>query len=148
MEIREVNTIEEARECDKLLTELIRDEITYNKNIDPTFVVKNYFENLYMKDNNLLLIAVENNNISGYIFVREIKEEGFKNVMLIDGLYVNEEYRNQGIASKLIEESLKWIKEQGSEAVKIKVMSDNIKAVNLYQKFGFTELSKELINYL
>lgn len=148
MEIREVNTIEEARECDKLLTELIRDEITYNKNIDPTFVVKNYFENLYMKDNNLLLIAVENNNISGYIFVREIKEEGFKNAMLIDGLYVNEECRNQGIASKLIEESLKWIKEQGSEAVKIKVMSDNIKAVNLYQKFGFTELSKELINYL
>lgn len=148
MEIREVKSIEEARECDKLLTELIRDEVTYNKNIDPTFVVNNYFENLYMKDNNLLLIAVDNDNIYGYIFVREVKEEGFKKAMLIDGLYVNEEYRNQGIASKLIEESLKWIKEQGALAIKIKVMSDNIKAVSLYQKFGFTELSKELINYL
>ena len=34
MEIREVNTLEEARFCDTLLTKLISDEYQYNKLIN------------------------------------------------------------------------------------------------------------------
>ena len=148
MEIREVNTLEEARFCDTLLTKLISDEYQYNKLINPNFIVTNYFENIYMNDNNILLIAKED-NICGYIFVKEIDSEidNIK-VMLIDGLYVETEYRNKGIASSLIEAALEKCKEKNVTAVKIKVMTSNTSAVKLYEKFNFTEQAKEMINYL
>lgn len=148
MEIREVNTLEEARLCDTLLTKLISDEYQYNKLINPNFIVTNYFENIYMNDNNILLIAKED-NICGYIFVKEIDSEidNIK-VMLIDGLYVETEYRNKGIASSLIEVALEKCKEKNVTAVKIKVMTSNTSAVKLYEKYNFTEQAKEMINYL
>ena len=146
MEIRKVKTIEEAKICDSLLTKLIQDESKYNEMINPNFIVNNYFENIYNNENNTLLIAVTNNEIVGYIFVKTIEAEiENQRLALIDGLFVLEEYRGKGIASSLINESLKWTKENNINIVKIKVMSNNINAVKLYEKFKFTELSKEMI---
>lgn len=148
MEIREVKTIEEARICDELLTLLIRDESKYNKAIDENFTVNNYFENIYFNKNNNLLIALINDEIVGYVFAKEIENDETIKSVLIDGLFVKEEYRNQGIASALIENIVKVIKEKGITAIKIKVMSNNTNAIHLYQKYGFEELSKEMINYI
>lgn len=149
MEIREVKTIEEARVCDTLLTKLIQDEAKYNKLINPNFIVNNYFENIYMNNTNSLLIAVDNNIIIGYIFNKLIDSEVDNiKVSLIDGLYVESEYRNKGIASSLIEASLKWAKENNINAVKIKVITENQAALKLYEKYNFGEIAKEMINYI
>lgn len=148
MLIKKVETIEEARVCDTLLTKLIQDESKYNKLINPNFVVNNYFTNIYDNTDNCLLIATNEDSVTGYIFVKRIESETSDIVVLIDGLYVEKEYRNQGIASSLIDSALAWCKENSINAVKIKVMTNNENALKLYQKYGFNELSKELINYL
>jgi len=51
----------------------------------------------------------------------------------VDYIFVKEEYRNNGIASELINYFLK--KEEPD--VSLEVKCDNIAAINLYKKFGF-----------
>ena len=148
MEIREVKTIEEARMCNNLLTELIRDESKYNKNLADNFVVNNYFENIYLNKNNLLLISVIDNEIVGYAFAKKISSDEIIKSVLIDGIYVIESARNKGIATKLIERIQKWCKEKEIDEIKIKVVIANKSAYNLYKKLGFDDYSIELTKSL
>ena len=59
-------------------------------------------------------------------------------------LYVCEKYRNQGIATKLIEECKKWAIEVGAKVFELNVLSENEKAINLYRKIGFGEVEKKM----
>lgn len=69
--IKEVNSIEDANVCDKLLTELIRDERKYNDSLDEDIIVTNHFSEI-LKDNNVVLIAYYlDNEIVGYILIRK-----------------------------------------------------------------------------
>ena len=127
-----------ANYCDELLTKLIEDEKNYDSSLSDSFKVTNYFKNIIKNTNNYLLCYEENNTIKGYIFLKEIKDDN-KNGYLIDGLYVLKEYRNNKIASSLIEESFKILKEKKIDFIDINVLSDNLVAINLYRKFGFQD---------
>ena len=129
---------ERANICDNLLTKLIQDERQYDKSIDKGFVVKDYFKNVIKNEENILLCYEENNIIKGYIYLKQIINNNKKGY-LIDGLYVEELYRNKSIASKLIEKALNITKDNGIEVLEINVMSQNKKAIKLYKKYGFNE---------
>lgn len=49
------------------------------------------------------------------------------------------DYQGKGLANILLEESLKFVKAMGYQ-VKLEVHNSNIKAINLYKKFGFEYL--------
>ena len=49
------------------------------------------------------------------------------------------DYQGKGLANILLEESMKFVKSMGYQ-VKLEVLNSNIKAINLYKKFGFTRL--------
>jgi ribosomal protein S18 acetylase RimI-like enzyme len=49
------------------------------------------------------------------------------------------EYQRKGLSKMLLKESLKFVSEKGSQ-VKLEVHSGNLKAINLYKKFGFALL--------
>jgi ribosomal protein S18 acetylase RimI-like enzyme len=51
------------------------------------------------------------------------------------------EYQGQGLSKILLSESLKFVKENGAQ-VKLEVHSGNLKAINLYKKFGFVHLGE------
>ncbi len=53
-------------------------------------------------------------------------------------LAVKKEYQNMGIASKLLEESFKILKENKVLFYTLEVREHNEKAINLYKKHGFT----------
>lgn len=127
---------ERANACDILLTKLIQDERKYDNLIDKDFIVKDYFKNIVKNEDNILLCYEENNTIKGYIYLKFVNIDEKKGY-LIDGLYVEEEYRKNGIASKLIEHALTVIK--NVDFIDINVMAHNIDAINLYKKFGFNE---------
>ena len=124
-----------ANYCDLLLTKLILDERKYDKSIDKDYTVNNYFKNVIKDKNNILLCYEEDNIIKGYIYLKKI-ENGY----LIDGLYVLEEYRNNGIAHALIDKALMIIKEKNGVFVDINVMSNNIEAIKIYKSYGFNEI--------
>ena len=124
--------------CDSLLTKLIQDERQYDNSIDVNFKVKDYFKNVIKNKNNMLLCYEEDEIIKGYIYLKLIDNDNKKGY-LIDGLYVDTEYRNNGIATMLIEKSLNIIKDTNVDFVDINVMSTNRVAINLYKSFGFNE---------
>lgn len=133
-----VSDEERASTCDILLTKLIQDERQYDNSIDKDFVVNNYFKNIIKNENNILLCYEEDNIIKGYIYLKPVNNDS-QNCYLIDGLYVDNEYRNKGIATKLIENALNVIKETNAAVVDINVMANNSVAISLYKRFGFNE---------
>ncbi len=138
-----IRVLDEGRAsmCDMLLTKLIQDERQYDNSIDKDFVVNNYFKNTIKNENNILLCYEEDNIIKGYIYLKPVNNDN-QNGYIIDGLYVDIAYRNNGIATKLIDNALTIIKDV--DFIDINVMSRNIDAVNLYKKFGFNEFKISL----
>ena len=151
MIIKKVSCIEEAKECDKLLTLLIQDEKKYNENIKEDYKLDNWYPNLIDKDNNQLFIAVYNNEIVGYAYVKIITSSDSPEIYTeasISGIYVKENFRRQGIATKLINEAKKWCINKGVSYLKLNVLEGNSTALNLYKKLGFNDFSRILRNKL
>ena len=142
MVIKEVETIEEATICDQLLTKLINEEKEYDDNIADNFVVNGWFTSIYPKDNKALYIAILDNKIVGYVYVKKMqlgdsnkeKEEAF-----IDGLYVIEEYRHKGIASSLINQAKEWCVNNNIKTIGLNVLCSNERAKSFYYKEGFKD---------
>ncbi|MGC8992263.1 MAG: GNAT family N-acetyltransferase, partial [Thermoplasmata archaeon] len=53
------------------------------------------------------------------------------------GIAIKSGFRHEGIGSALMEESIKWAKEQNIEKITLEVFSTNTNAIELYKKFGF-----------
>lgn len=138
--IKRVTTEIEANECDKMLNELIIDEKKYNKFIEEDFKVKFYYKNIMDKEENILLVDKENINdeeiIRGYVFARPIRDDEIEGY-LINALYVKEEYRNMGIAKKLLNEVMNLVKEKNPKFIDINVMYDNDIAKKIYDELNF-----------
>ena len=141
--IIKVNSIDDCKICDNFLTLLIQDERKYDTTIDEKFVVKDYFINMINNQNILLLYKSENKPI-GYIFAKKIDDK-----YLIDGLYIDINFRNKGIATKLIKVIIKEIYSLGDYKIFINVLKKNKVAVNLYKNIGFiVEQEDELKFYM
>ena len=80
------------------------------------------------------LVAKIENKIVGYIGMWFVMDECH-----ITNVAVHSEYRNQGIASKLINEMLKLCKEHATTYIMLEVRINNIPAQKLYSKFNFKE---------
>ena len=57
-------------------------------------------------------------------------------------LVVNEEYRNQGIGTKMIRYARQISKKDGYSYIVLNVDNDNTEAERLYKKLGFVEIGK------
>lgn len=141
--IVKVNSIEDCKICDNFLTLLIQDERKYDNTIDEKFAVKDYFINMINNQNILLLYKKENKPI-GYIFAKKVDDK-----YLIDGLYVDFNFRSKGVATKLIKEIIREIYLLGDYKIFINVLKKNKVAVSLYKNIGFmVEQEDELKFYM
>lgn len=64
----------------------------------------------------------------------------YERIELVD-IYVLEEYRNQKIATKLIEKMLEDATNNNVKSISLEVRKDNEKAIKLYNKFDFKEVA-------
>ena len=136
--IEKIKTKELADKCDELLTKLIHDERQYDDSIDPDFKVSNYFNNFVNDEDKLLLGYLVDNTLVGYIYAYETVSNNIKG-LLIDGLYVETDYRNRGIAKELINEVVLEAENREAKFIDIKVMSKNDVAKHLYNSLDFNE---------
>ncbi|MDY3800610.1 MAG: GNAT family N-acetyltransferase [Bacilli bacterium] len=131
--IKQVTNVVDADRCDELLTKLIQDERQYNDTIDENYIVTNHFNKMLDDENIIILAYYINEIIVGYILIRRMAN----NTCLLDGLYVEKEYRNKGIGNSLLKEAISRIKNMNVKYVDINVMYNNIIAKHIYEKLGF-----------
>lgn len=129
--IVKVSNVDDCNICDKFLTLLIQDERKYDNTIDENFIVNNYFINM-INGQNILLLYKDKTVPTGYIFAKRV-DSGY----LIDGLYVDINFRNKGIAKILIKEIIREICLLGNYDIYINVLKENKTAINLYKNMGF-----------
>ena len=133
--IKQVTNVVDANRCDELLTKLIQDERQYNDTIDENYIVTNHFNKMLNDENIIIQVYYINKIIVGYILIRRTDN----NTCLLDGLYVEKEYRNKGIGKSLLTEAILRIKNMNIKYIDINVMYHNIIAKHIYEKLGFVE---------
>ncbi|MGN6619356.1 MAG: GNAT family N-acetyltransferase [Ilyomonas sp.] len=72
-----------------------------------------------------------------YSSVRAIKN------WILNDLYVDKEYRKQGIGEKLIKTAMSFAKENNANFVQLSTAIDNYTAQSLYEKIGFEKQDPE-----
>lgn len=76
-------------------------------------------------------------------FQQELKEK-LKHKGSISGMYIDFEFRNQGIAHALLDELFLLIQKlEGLEQVQLSVVTTNQTAIRLYESFGFKQYAME-----
>ena len=71
--------------------------------------------------------------------VRKKAENGTGIMGLFDELYIDDMARGAGLGQNLLDETMKWMKEQGINRVKLHAYSWNDNAKRLYERNGFKE---------
>ena len=86
----------------------------------------------------IMLIAKENGKIVGDASLsrlpRRMKHRGDLCVSVLKKCW------NRGIGSQLLNEIIKFAKENSFEIIDLQVRSDNLSAIHLYEKFGFKKV--------
>ena len=88
--------------------------------------------NFYEMNMNGFLVAVENDEIVGFVVGYQLNDEG-----RIFALAVKDEYKSRGIGTKLTHAILKIFYENSLRSVSLEVRVSNIRAQKLYQRVGF-----------
>ncbi len=83
------------------------------------------------------LVAVDNDTPIGYIGYWKVIDEGH-----ITNIAVSPEYRRCGIASQLLEKTIKTAYNENLCLLTLEVRKSNIAAKNLYEKYGFVRLGE------
>ena len=130
----------------KLYKQLYASEKIYDSNIIDEYKIDNKEEkvikNRIQSRKELLLVAMKDKKvvglIDGYIINSTLLKE---KISYIDHLVVDEKYRNQKIATELINEFINKSKKKNAKYIKLCAFKNNEKAINLYKKFDFLEYS-------
>lgn len=134
-------TKEDVSKANEFLTRLIQDEKKYNSNINEKCVVKSFYEKNLNNQNCCILFAKNDEEIVGYLygFFRD-DSANINKISKLDAMFVDENYRGQKIADKLIEEFKRWSMRKDCKHIELNVCNSNIVAFNLYKKHGFKEV--------
>lgn len=93
-------------------------------------------KNIQTELNEYRIIEAKNKRIGCYLVVK--KEDG----VMLDEIFLEDEYRNKGIGSAIINEILKK-----NNIVYLWVYKDNINAIRLYKKAGFNIIEETNTRY-
>ncbi len=138
---------DDIKEINNLLTDLIQDERQYDENINKDYAVKNYYEQFFEKKDSCIIVAKnENNTILGYGFgfIMDYGNVYDNKVAQLDAIYIKPEYRKKGIARQIIKYFTEWSKNNKVLYIELKVCNNNNKAIELYEKEGFSTDKKIL----
>lgn len=87
---------------------------------------------LFHMDSAFVFLLKQNETNSGFVFFQLVASE----IEILD-VGVLADCRNQGVASKLLENLFQFAKDHAVETIHLEVRSKNVAAVNLYMKHRF-----------
>ena len=143
IEIKEISSIQLEEYKMFLATGLQSDEdtllITPRDNLNAAFPTKD-------RTDSFTLGAYAKNVLAGVAsFARDGEDrEKLRHKGILFTMYVSKEFRGQGIARQLLEEIIKRAKTiPGIEQINLIVLTGNLRAKQLYEKFGFEKYGTE-----
>lgn len=120
------------------------DNLTFGKDGIPITVEneEDYLQTMANSLNDLYLLAIENDKIVGSCTLSSYKKERLKHRATI-GISILKDMWGKKVGTKLLKETLEFAKNSFNiEIISLEVRSDNIRAINLYKKFGFEKIGK------
>jgi ribosomal protein S18 acetylase RimI-like enzyme len=141
-------TVEDIEAINKLFYELDTDAI----NMQPQHFQRgsrsvDYLAGLINDQKSAFLLAIIEDEIIGFSLLFE-KATANMNLLVpckfayIQDFVVSFKYRNQGVGSRLMEESKVWAKARGLDYLRLSVFPDNVAAQRFYSRHG---LGKQMI---
>lgn len=106
--------------------------------------VKKEFENTIKSRRRLMLFAIEDGKIIGYIIGTMLKNAFEKKSSYLDDIFIKEGYRRKGYGTQLMNEFIKLMKNKKVKKIRLGVRTNNEKAINLYKKLGFAVKNYEM----
>ena len=103
-----------------------------------------FYESLLAEAPEAFLVAEKNGQHVGYIMCKtefgfsNFKKLGFVKKGHLVSVAVLEEFRNNGVGSALVEESIKGIQNKQCDEFYLEVRCSNNEAVKLYERLGFS----------
>jgi RimJ/RimL family protein N-acetyltransferase len=98
---------------------------------------REFIRRIINNENSFFLIAEVNNIIIGNCSVGIVSDNKRFLHRAAIGITVRKEYWNKGIGKNLMQECIKWCKEKGVEQLELEVITQNNRAISLYQNLGF-----------
>ena len=127
------------KDIDRLIEYKKRTIFEYAKDLSKEEInkINNYVTNEVPKlINDYCNIVVDNKTVGCLLLTK--KDDG----KLLDEIYLEEEYRNRGIGTKILKEVI-----NNNDIVYLWVYKKNIQAISLYKKLGFIEIDETESRY-
>ena len=144
MEYIKISNKLDCIEADKMLNELIKYESGFDKVINGNSKVSGFHDEVLDKSHVFAYYVKDNDECVGYIFayLKNPYNDVIKtNVIMLESLFIKEEYRKKGIGKTLMEMLEKWSKETFKDyAVEIVCLANNKEALKFYEKVGYKEV--------
>lgn len=144
MEYIKLGTKEDCFEADKLLNELVKYESGFDSVINGKCVISDFHEEILNKSHVFAYYVKDKGECIGYIFayLKSPYNDVIKtNVIMLESLFIKEEYRKQGVGKTLIEMLEKWAQERfNNYVIEIVCLSNNTEALKFYDKLGYKEV--------
>ena len=141
IQIIQAKTKEDCKICDEFLSKLINFESSFDKIINPNVNVCGPTENNIKQDDVFVAIAKADVPV-GYIFGYRQFNKGKiynTNILVLEALFVDEKYRNQGVGKMLLNAFENWAKEKyGDFVIEITHIHSNENAKKFYEKMGYS----------
>lgn len=92
---------------------------------------------LESKKANIMLLAMDGEEIAGIATIRSSAKIKARHDGEL-GIVVAKKYQGQGVGTRLIDQLIRWARGNGvTTRLSLDTRADNVKAVELYMKFGF-----------
>ena len=144
MEYIKINSEKDCIEADKLLNALIKYESDFDGIINGKCIVEDFHKEVLDKSNVFAYYVKENDVAIGYIFayLKTPYNNVIKtNVVMLESLYVKDEYRKKGIGKTLIRMLEDWAKETLKDyVIEIVCLEKNKIALDFYNRLGYSEV--------
>lgn len=118
---------------------------TFNTDWPMTNQARQQFAARIVDDRALILLADLDGTAIGFLFAllltQNYRSKLINPIAELASMFVLEEFRKQGVGTKLVLEYKKWAQRVGAKRYKVLVMKKNIPAHNLYKKMGFEDMS-------
>jgi ribosomal protein S18 acetylase RimI-like enzyme len=149
LRVAETDDLEIIQDLSVKLSEKEAEE--FDPTIDPewnkTDEATEYFQEKINGETGFALVVEDNQEVVGYAVGGIREAESYRHdldIAELESMYVEPEYRSQGIGTEFVEEFEQWASEHDADRMRIEVTSQNEKGINFYEEQGLEDYARTM----